>query len=270
MSAPTKATRPPDNPAPNGTALARADWIAGIERGLRLLEAFSDATPRLTATQAGQRCGMTRTAARRHLLTLYHLGYLASDGKLYWLTPRVLRLGQGYLDSARLPRISQPFLQRIAAGTHENAYLSVLDGTDVVYVARNGPARAMNVGYVLGARVQAQLTAAGLLMMALQDDAFIEGWLATRDLKSFTSHTVVDPAQLKAHLTHIRGQGWALSEQQLELGYRGVAVPLRDAKGDVAGALSVTMPMGHEPSDAAVQRVLPVLRDTAQAMRNLI
>lgn len=272
MTTPTNPKAQPAEAALNGPrpGLARADWIAGIERGLRLLEAFSDASPRLSATQAALCCGMTRTAARRHLLTLCHLGYLASDGKLYWLTPRVLRLGQGYLDSARLPRISQPFLQRIAAGTHENAYLSVLDGADVVYVARNGPARAMNVGYVLGARVPAQVTAAGLLMMALQDEAFIDTWLMERELKSFTSHTVVNTALLRDSLNRIRAQGWALSEQQLELGYRGVAVPLRDAKGDVSGALSVTMPMGHEASDAAVHRVLPVLRDTAQAMRNLI
>jgi IclR family pca regulon transcriptional regulator len=255
--------------ATGGAALARADWIAGIERGLRLLEAFSDAAPRLSATQAGQRCDMTRTAARRHLLTLCHLGYLATDGKLYWLTPRVLRLGQSYLDSARLPRISQPFLQRVTSGTHENAYLSVLDGSDVVYVARNGPTRAMNVGYVLGARVPAQVTAAGLLMIALQDESFVGSWLASRELKSFTSHTVVDAVRLKAHLGHIRSQGWALSEQQLELGYRGIAVPLRNTKGDAVGALSVTMPMGHEASEAAVHRVLPVLRDAAQAMRHL-
>lgn len=268
MSLPTaQVIAPPPTTHPT---LDRQDWIAGLERGLALLESFSDMAPRMSATQAGLRCGMTRTAARRHLLTLCHLGYLATDGKLFWLTPRVLRLGQRYLESARLPRISQPFLQRISAGTHENAYLSVLDGADVVYIARNGPTRTMNVGYVLGARVQAQVTAAGLLMIALQDHQFVKTWLAGRELKSFTSHTIVDIDTLQTSLNHIRQQGWALSEQQLELGYRGIAVPLRDTRGDVVGALSVTMPIGHESSEAAVGRVLPVLKDTAQAMRNLI
>ena len=115
----------------------------------------------MTASEAGQRTGMTRTAARRYLLTLQHMGYVASDGKLFWLTPRVLRLGQSYLESARLPRIVQPFLQRVAAGTHEIAYLSVMDGDEVVYIARNGPNRSMSTGYVLGARVPAQVTAVG-------------------------------------------------------------------------------------------------------------
>ena len=255
---------------PISPTLARRDWIAGLEHGLRLLESFDEANPRQSASQVGQRCGMTRTAARRHLLTLAHMGYVASDGKLFWLTPRVLRLGQSYLESARLPRIVQPFLQRITAGTHEIAYLAVLDGEDIVYVARNGPTRVMNVGYVLGARVQAQVTAAGMLMIAFADQEFTEQWLSTRKLKSYTTHTITDPQQLRVALARIRQHDWALSEQQLELGFRGIAVPLRDSKGHCVAALSITMPMGQETSETAVSRVLPVLRDTAQAMRNLL
>lgn len=97
--------------------LEQRDWIAGLEKGLSIIEAFDDAHPRLTASQAGERCGMTCTAARRYLLTLAHLHYIATDGKLFWLTPRVLRLGQSYLESARPPRIVQPLLQRITVGT---------------------------------------------------------------------------------------------------------------------------------------------------------
>ena len=120
-----------------------------------MMECFNDANPLLTASQAGESCGLSRTAAQRFLLTLEHLGYVAGDGKLFWLTPRVLRLGQSYLESARLPRIVQPFLQRVIAGTQESAYVSVMDGDDIIYLARNRPSRAMNTGYVLGARVQA-------------------------------------------------------------------------------------------------------------------
>lgn len=253
-------------PAPPG--LDRRDWIAGLERGLFIIEAFDDAHPRMTASELGQRAGMTRTAARRYLLTLQHLGYVASDGKLFWLTPRVLRLGQSYLESARLPRVVQPFLQRVAAGTHETAYLSVLDGDEVVYIARNGPNRSMNTGYVLGARAPAQLTASGLLMLALRPDA--EHWLDTHELRVFTSHTIASKDRLRLEFARIRAQGWALSEQQLDLNSRGVAVPLRDRHGELLGALNITMPMGHESSEDAVARVLPVLRETAQAMRNLI
>lgn len=253
-----------------GAPLDKRNWIAGLEKGLSIIETFDDAHPRMTSAQAGERAGLTRTAARRYLLTLEHLGYVATDGKLYWLTPRVLRLGQSYLESARLPRIVQPFLQRITAGTSETAYVSVLDGGDIVYIARNGLNRSMNTGYVLGARVQAQVTASGMLLLAMSDPKTTEQWLQMQNLKAFTSHTIASKDRLVLEFARIRAQGWSLSEQQLELGMRGIAVPLIDHRGDLTGALNVTMPMGHEPSEEAVARVLPVLQETARAMRNLI
>jgi IclR family pca regulon transcriptional regulator len=216
------------------------------------------------------RCGLTRTAARRYLLTLTYLGYTATDGKLYWLTPRVLRLGQSYLESARLPRIVQPFLQRVTSGTQEIAYVSVMDGDDVVYIARNGSNRNMNTGIVLGSRVQAQVTAAGMLMLSMREPQWLENWLEQHELKTYTTQTINNKDRLRLELARIRQRGWAVSEQQLELTYRGVAVPLIDRRGDLVGALNVTMPMGHESTDDAVQRVLPVLLETARALRNLI
>ena len=261
---------PDDGPEHAPPGLDRRDWIAGLQRGVGIIESFDDAHPRMTASEVGQRTGMTRTAARRYLLTLQHMGYVAGDGKLFWLTPRVLRLGQSYLESARLPRVVQPFLQRVAAGTHETAYLSVLDGDDVVFIARNGPNRSMNTGYVLGARAPAQLTAAGMLMLALRNEAQAGQWLQTHALTAFTPHTIVSKERMKLEFARIRAQDWALSEQQLDLNSRGIAVPLRDRHGAVAGALSITMPMGHESSEDAATRVLQVLRETAQAMRHLI
>jgi len=251
-------------------ALDKRDWIAGLEKGLSVIESFDDANPRMTASQTGLRCGITRTAARRYLLTLEHLGYVATDGKLFWLTPRVLRMGQSYLESARLPRIVQPFLQRVTAGTQESAFVSVMDGDDIVYIARNGSNRVMNTGYVLGARVQAQVTAAGLLLLALRGPDWVETWLANNTLSTYTSHTIASKDRLRIELARVRAQGWALSEQQLELNYRGIAVPLRDRHGQVMGALSVTMPMGQESSEDAVRRVLNVLSETAQGMRHLV
>lgn len=261
---------PVQPPLATPSTLDKRDWIAGLEKGLSIIEAFDDANPRLTASQAGVRCGMTRTAARRYLLTLEHLGYVATDGKLFWLTPRVLRLGQSYLESARLPRIVQPFLQRVTAGTQESAYVAVMDGDEIVYIARNGSNRAMNTGYVLGSRVKAQVTAAGLLMLALREPDWLENWLNTHDLSAYTSYTISSKERLRIELARVRAQGWAISEQQLELNYRGIAVPLRDRHGEIVGALSVTMPIGHESSEDAAARVLSVLSETAQAMRHLI
>lgn len=258
----------PENKPAHG--LARQDWIAGLDKGLGILETFGDAHPRLTAAQMGELAGMTRTAARRYLLTLTHLGYVATDGKLFWLTPRVLRLSQRFLESNRLARIVQPFLQRITAGTQESAFLSMLEGDDIVYVARNGASRFMNTGYVLGARVPANATAAGTLLLALRESPHYAQWLETTTLRTFTQHTVTDKEQLALHFAHIRREDWAISENQLEMNFRGIAVPLRDARGAVVGALSVTMQIGTESGQAAAQRVLDVLRETATTMRNLI
>jgi len=250
--------------------LARRDWIAGVDKGLAILEAFDASAPRMTAAQMGERMGMTRTAARRYLLTLTHLGYVGTDGKLFWLGPRSLRLGQAYIESSRLARIVQPFLQRVTAGTNEAAYVSVMDGDDVVYIARNGLNRHMNTGYVLGARVAAHVTAAGMLMLAVRESPSSAEWLDRATLRTYTSFTITDKAALAKAFERIRTLDWAVSEQQLELHHRGIAVPLRDAKGQLAGALSVTMPMGQEGTEAALDRVLAVLKETAQALRPMI
>jgi len=252
------------------TGLDKRDWIAGLDKGLSILQAFDEYNPRLTTTQVGQRCNLTRTAARRYLLTLLHLGFVATDGKLFWLTPKVMRLGQAYLESARLPRIVQPSLQRLAMGTQEISFVAVLDGYELVYIARNGQNRSMNTSFALGARVPCHLTSAGMLLLSLLGEDVVDEWLDQHELKAFTSHTITDPKRMKAELNRIREQDWALSEQQFDLAYRGVAVPLRDHKGNVQAALTVSMPIQFETSKEAVSRVLPVLREVAQNLRPLI
>ena len=250
--------------------LDKRDWIAGLDKGLSLIQTFDEANSRQTATQAGQRCGLTRTAARRYLLTLLHLGYVATDGKLFWLTPRVMRLGQSYLESARLPRIVQPSLQRVAMGTQEISFVGVLDGDDIVYIARNGQNRSMNTSFALGARVPAHTTASGMLLMALQGADAVEEWLQKGRLRTFSSHTITDHDRLRQEMARIRAQDWSLSERQLDLTYRGVAVPLRDHKGNTIAALSVSIPVQFETSQQAIERVLPLLRETAQSLRQLL
>ncbi|WP_137919125.1 IclR family transcriptional regulator C-terminal domain-containing protein [Hydrogenophaga sp. 2FB] len=250
--------------------LDRRDWIAGLEKGLSIIEVFDAEHSRMTATQVAQRCGLTRTAARRHLLTLAHIGYVDTDGKLFWLTPRILRLGQAYLDSARLPRAVQPYLQRVTAGTGETAFAAVLDHDEVVYIARSGTQHHLHTGYLLGSRVQAHLTAAGLMILGAMGSAYWEPWLQRQTLRPFTSHSVLDKDVLRQSIVHAREQGWALSEQQLEMNFRGIAVPLYDHNDKLLGAMSVTMPMNNETTALALKRILPVLQETARAMRPML
>lgn len=253
-------TRPP---------LLAHEWIAGLEKGLGVIEAFDADHPRMTATEAGERCGMTRTAARRYLKTLAHLGYLGTDGKLYWLMPRILRLGHAFIESARLPKLVQPVLQRITSGTDEIAYLGVVDGDDTIFLARSGSPRHTAAGYWPGTRVPAQVTAAGMAVLASLPEAELDAWLKDRAMPAFTSYTL-DAQGLRAALLEYRRQGWALSEQQLELNYRGVAVPLLDRHNAVHGAISITMPINREETDHALMRVLPVMQEAAKSLRALL
>jgi IclR family pca regulon transcriptional regulator len=251
------------------TLLAR-DWIAGLERGLAVIEAFDENHSRMTAQQVGERCGLSRTAARRYLLTLQHLGYVSGDAKQFWLTPRIMRLGQSYLSSARLPRIAQPVLQRVSASLQEVVYLAVLDAGEVVYVSRNGPNHAMSSGFVLGARVPGHVTSAGMLMLANLPEPQLEQWFDTHRLPAYTPYTIANPEDLRTELKRIRRQGWSLSEQQFDLAFRGIAVPIKDLRGDLCGALSVLRPIQGESSEAVVKRIVPVLQEAAQSLRNLI
>ncbi len=246
------------------------DRIEGLVRGLKVLEIFGESTPRLSAQQTADRTGLTRTAARRQLLTLEHLGYLATDGKLFWLTPRVLTLAQAYVDSSRLARIVHPYLQRLAHGLQETVYLSVFDHDSVIYLARQGVARAKNVGYGIGERVAAALTAAGLMLLSYLSEEEQAAYLERYDIRNFTSKTISDKTILANLIREPRGQGYAISESQVDIDFRGIAVPLLDHKGIPHGALSVTVSLVHESREDALKRLLPMLRDTSVSLRNLI
>ncbi|MDE1180779.1 IclR family transcriptional regulator C-terminal domain-containing protein [Paraburkholderia sp.] len=246
------------------------DRIAGATKALAVIEAFDEDHPRLNPANVAALTGLTRTAARRYLLTLAEAGYAETDGKLFWLAPRVLRVGTAYFASARLPRVVQPFLQRITAAVQENALLAVLDGDDVVYVARNGATRVLAVGFVLGSRAPAPLSSAGMVLLAHQPAEWIDGFLERYEPKAFTPHTITDKALLRGRIDVVRQNGYALSEEQLEAGFRGVAVPLRNHKGTFLGAISVSMPIGQESANAALARVLPVLQETAGLLRPVV
>lgn len=252
-------------------ALDKRDWIAGLEKGLAILEAFDSEHARMTPTQAAALTGLSRTAARRYLLTLESLGYVYTDGRLFGLTPRVLRVGWSYFDSARLPRTVQPYLQQLSASTNESAYVSVLDDWELVVIARNGVSRVMTTGFVLGARVPAPLISPGVVLLAHHEDqAAVAAWLESVVLPPYTPHTMTTKARLREKIEQARADGYALIEQQLQIGVRGIAVPLRNRHGEIIAALSTNMPIGEESADAALKRVLPHLQETAIAMLNVL
>lgn len=248
----------------------KRNWIAGLDKGLQLLSAFSDTQPRLTVSTAALRTGMTRAAARRYLLTLNHLGFADSDGKYFWLTPKVLRLGWSYFESARLPRTAIPFLQRLAQTLGETCSLCVLDEGDMVIVARHNTSRVQNFGFVQGARVSAHLTAAGMAMMATKSDEEIERWLDQRVLVPYTPYSLTTREAVRDAIHKVRADGYAVSDQQLVPGVRAVAIAMRNMKLDLLGALSVSIPSDAERPKDSVKRVLPALQQTVSALLPLL
>lgn len=253
-----------------GPPVDRKDLIEGLGKGLRVIEAFDDDHPRLTPSETAQLTGLSRTAARRFLLSLLHFGYAGTDGKHFWLTPRVLRLGQSYLGAARLPRLAQPFIQRASAQSGETVNFSVLDGHDIVYVARSSPPRFVSIGYQVGVRVPAHVVTPGIVIAATWSDAALDAWLAAHDFTGFTAHTVTDPARFRESVVAARALDHWMAEQQLDLGLRGIAIAVRDRKGECVGSVGMTVSVHAASREQTVETLLPPLREVARAMRPLV
>ena len=248
----------------------RRNWIAGLEKGLAIIQAFDIENSRLTASSVARLTGLTRSAARRHLMTLTYLGFTATDGKSFWLMPKVLRLGTAYLYSARLPRVVQPFLQRLTGATQESAFVAILDDDDVVYIARNGANRVMNVGFVLGARISPFVSSAGIALLSAEPRQRTTTLLERYETKPHTPHTITDKGELFALVERAALQGYATLEQQLEPGVRGIAVPLKNHRAETVGAISISARIGNESSEDALRRLLVPLQQLAFELREVV
>ena len=254
--------------------IAPEDFIAGLAKGLAVLESFDTERQRLNATVAAQRAGITRAAARRHLLTLTHLGYLETDGRQFWLASKVLRLSGSYLATARLPRLVQPVLHRLAAQTGLSFSCVVRDDGEVVIVARSAVhesgQRVLAHGLHLGSRLPAHATSTGRVLLAALPPAELELWLAERELPRLTAHTATDAAALRAVLQQVREQDYCVAREEHELGVQALAVPLRNMGGQTLAALNlVTSPQRMEPATMLAQ-LLPLLQEAARELRPLL
>ena len=249
--------------------IARVDYIEGMAKGMDVLESFDTERQRLNATLASQRAGITRAAARRHLLTLAHLGYLETDGSWFWLAPKVLRLSGSYLASARLPRAIQPTLNRLAGRTGESFSAVVLDGEQVVIVARSGSAQ-LAYGLHLGARLPAHATSTGRVLLAGKSRSDFSAWLKGRELARLTAHTTTDHRSFRALIAQVRQQDYCVASQEHELGVHAVAVPLRTMDGRTVAALNVVTTRQRIEARPLHKEVLPLLLEAARELRALL
>jgi IclR family transcriptional regulator, pca regulon regulatory protein len=240
-----------------------AHFVQSLGRGLAVIRAFDASAPELTLSEVARRTELTRAAARRFLLTLADLGYVRTDGRLFALSPRVLELGYAYLSSLSLPEVAEPHLERLVAEVHESSSVSVLDGADVVYVARVPTSRIMRVAISVGTRFPAYATSMGRVLLAGLGDEDLDEFVAGADLRRLTAHTVTTRQELRRELRRVRSQGWALVDQELEEGLRSVAAPIRDRVGRVVAAVNVSAHASRTSKDGMRRNLLPPLLATA-------
>lgn len=243
-----------------------SDFVQSLERGLSVIRAFDAEHASLTLSDVARSTGLTRAAARRFLHTLVDLGYVSTDGRLFALRPKVLELGYAYLSGLELPEIALPHMEKLVATVHESSSVSVLDGDEVVYVARVPTKRIMTVSITVGTRFPAYATAMGRVLLAGQSGEWLDGYLASVRLLPLTRNTIVDVEVLREELRVIRERGWSLVDQELEEGLRSIAVPVRRPDGVVVAAVNVSAHVGRGDAASIREDLLPHLTSAARAI----
>jgi IclR family pca regulon transcriptional regulator len=246
------------------------DFVASLEKGLLVIEAFDASRPRLTLSDVAKLTGITRAAARRYLLTLTKLNYADFDGRYFTLSPRILRLGYAYLSSASLSARVQPFLEQISEATGESSSAAILDGDDIVYIARSATRRIMSIGLGVGSRLPAYCTSLGRAILAYQPEDVIEAYLRRVRLEARTPRTITDKTAFRAVLEATRSQGYALVNEELEFGLRSIAVPVIQKSGQVTIALNLSAQAGRISADEMRERFLPALSAASETLRYML
>ncbi|MEU6768761.1 IclR family transcriptional regulator C-terminal domain-containing protein [Streptomyces sp. NPDC046853] len=242
-------------------------YLQSLARGLAVLRALGGARgDGLPLTAIAEATGLPRATARRCLHTLVLEGYAAHDGRLYRPLPRILELGHARLSGLGFADIAEPHLRQLTARVHQSASVTVLDGTDILYVARAATTRVMSVYITLGTRFPAYPTAMGRVLLAGLPEQDRARLLKAAPPRALTRHTVTDPATLEHLLDRAAADGYATADEELEEGLRSVAVPLKDARGRVIAALNVAQHAGTAPLEETVGALLPALRGTAAAI----
>ena len=264
------AAEPPVTAGAAQSGPLKRDLVAGLEKGLAVIEAFDQERPRLTISEVAELTGLTRAAARRYLLTLTHLGFVHQERKMFALAPRVLRLAQSYMHSARLPRVLQPALLELARSLKEASAASVLDGADALCIAASSAGRNVSATLQAGTRVPAYCTANGRVLVAAMPHAQAQAWIDRQNLHALTPFTITQPERLNAELQRAREQGYATVDQELELAMRTISVPLTNWRGDTVAAINLTAHAARMSIDDLIATGLPALRQAQTRLRQLL
>jgi len=243
------------------------DVIESLDRGLRVFELFgADARP-MTLSDLAKAADLPRATARRILFTLERAGYVASDGKLFTLTPRVLALAGSYLSSNQVVTILQPVLDRLSSAAREISSLAILDGEEVIFVARSSPARVFSSGIDLGYRLPAFCSSVGRVMLGKFGNDELEAMINAANLTPMTPHTITDKVLLLATIITDREKGYSLVDREAEPGFRSIAVPIRRYDGTIAAAINMGAHVDRISTGEMIDRFLPLLKEAAASVK---
>ena len=245
-------------------------YVQSFARGLGVIRSFSADAPRQTITQVAAATGLTRAGARRVLLTLQSLGYAVTDGRQFWLTPKILDLGFSYLSSQPLWHLSGPTVERLVARVHDSSSIAVLDGHEIVYMLRVPTRKVMRVTLGAGSRLPAFSTSLGRVLLADLDDDTLLDLVRRHPPQALTEHTLTDPHALLAAVRQAQRQGFAINDRELETGLVSVAAPILDRAGRTVAALNVGAAYARDSIARLQAEVLPELLSAARDISALL
>lgn len=257
-------------PQTSDPAAGDPNFMMSLARGLAILRACAAHTRESTIPQLSAQTGIPRAAVRRVLYTLTQLGYARAQGKGYVLLPRVLGIASAYSSASSLVDQAQPVLDRLRDQLSESCSLGVLDGDDLLYVARAETVRIMSIGLNKGSRLPAYCTSMGRVLLADLPAETIAGYLERTALRPRTEFTETHAERFRLLLAKVRTDRYALNDQELEIGLRSIAVPVRDGTGQVIAAMNVGSQTARIARDALLADVLPLLRSAASELETML
>ncbi|WP_407178114.1 IclR family transcriptional regulator C-terminal domain-containing protein [Bradyrhizobium sp. STM 3562] len=244
------------------------DFVESLDRGLRLLQGFAASREPMTLSDLARSAELPRATARRILFTLERGGYVASDGKLFTLTPHILTLAASYLRSSQLATVLQPVLDRVATGAQEISSLAVLDRDEVVFIARASPTRVFSGGIDIGYRLPAFCTSVGRAMLGQFGDDELANRLRAMPRQAMTPQTVTDPDRVLASIIRDRAQGYSLVDREAEPHFRSISVPVRRYDNVIIAAINIGAHVDRISTKEMIERFLPLLREGAGSVRS--
>ena len=251
------------------TPVSEKDFLKTLAKGLELIKSFDGVAP-MTLSEVAKANNLSRAAARRHLHTLRHLGYMTQIGDKFQLTPKILDIGHSYLSSLNFAEVLAPFMIELSHSLNRPCSAAILDGDEIVFVLHIGRAEFISINLTVGSRLQAYATSIGQVLLSGLQDEELEEFLKERTFPRLTSFTITDKDELRKAIKKVRVDGYALVDQQLEMGLRSVAVPLRSRTGKIVCAISVSRFNEDVSPEESTGAYLPAMLETAEKINSVI